>query len=531
MSPDFDVIVVGSGPAGVSAAFPLVIAGLRVLMVDGGNRQSIAYPQADYLTLRASGAEQWRTIVGSEFLALNRHDAVSPKLRVPAHAFAFDDFHARNRVDAGEFVAVGSLATGGLSNAWGCGVARYSPRELADFPFAPDDLDASYRSVCQRIGVSGEAGDDMSGYLGLDECLQPPIPMDALHEGIYEAYVRRRRQLNSRGFLLGRSRVAALSKSLGERQACSRSGNCLWGCARRSLYSASEDRTALLQNENFTEMCGFVVDGVVRKDAYWTVQGSLTRDKSRASISARKVLLAAGTLATTRIVLSALNHRKPVRLLSCPTAAFMLWLPRHLGMRHSSGFALGQHSFAQGLGEGITGFGSTFSATGIPVSEFLRAVPMPRRYGIDLLSALLSSCVIGNIFLPGHLSTAEVQLQSDDSLKVAGTYSELVSRVFSEARAALRSTYMSLGALMLPRSFTVGRPGSDIHYSGTLPMRNRPSIGETGAYGEVVGLANLHVVDGACLSSLSEKSHTLTIMANADRISHHLAHELRARQI
>jgi choline dehydrogenase-like flavoprotein len=69
----------------------------------------------------------------------------------------------------------------------------------------------------------------------------------------------------------------------------------------------------------------------------------------------------------------------------------------------------------------------------------------------------------------------------------------------------------------------MGKPGSDIHYAGTLPMRQSPGLGETDQYGEVQGLENVHVVDGASLSLLPEKSHTLTIMANADRIARTLA--------
>ena len=36
MNSRFDVIVVGSGPAGVSAAYPLIKAGLKVAIIDGG---------------------------------------------------------------------------------------------------------------------------------------------------------------------------------------------------------------------------------------------------------------------------------------------------------------------------------------------------------------------------------------------------------------------------------------------------------------------------------------------------------------
>ena len=125
---------------------------------------------------------------------------------------------------------------------------------------------------------------------------------------------------------------------------------------------------------------------------------------------------------------------------------------------------------------------------------------------------------MGNVFLPGHLTAAEAELQSDTSLNVTGKYGNAVVPLMDEAAKKLRKAYWSLGAVLLPGSFTIGRPGGDIHYAGTLPMRASPVIGETSPIGEVKGLDGIFVVDGACLPTLSEKSHTLTIMANADRI-------------
>jgi choline dehydrogenase-like flavoprotein len=244
-------------------------------------------------------------------------------------------------------------------------------------------------------------------------------------------------------------------------------------------------------------------------------------------MTARKIVLAAGTLATTRIALKALNHRHPVSLLSCPTAAFLLWLPRLFGSPRTRGFGLGQLSFAMALHDNITAFGSTFSTTGIPVSEFVRHVPMRTRYGIDLLRGLLSSCVVGNLFLPGHLTAAEVRLREDDAMVVSGTYKEEVMPLMDEARRKVRKAYWVLGAMLLPGSFTVGQPGGDIHYAGTLPMKKLPVIGETSQLGEVKGVEGVYVVDGACLPLLPEKSHTLTIMANADRIGNLIAMILR----
>jgi len=523
MTPDFDIIVIGSGPAGVSVAFPLVEAGLRILMVDGGKQASVLSPETDFISARTNDTEQWKWMVGEHFHALRNHNAVSPKLRAPSHAYVFDEFETRNQIIGKNFITVGSLATGGLSNAWGCGVARFSTKEMSDFPFPAAELNASYATISKRIGISGRVDDDLSDYFGLDEYAQPPLPMDVLHTYLSQRYLKHRTRLNSQGFKLGRSRVAVLSKEMSGRQACNLSGNCLWGCRRHSMYSSKDELPTLRQRENFHELSGFVVDALTHHEDHWAVEGLATTGGERHSITASKVILAAGTLATTRIVLKTLNYRYPVPLLSCPTAAFLLWLPRLLGASRRSGFGLGQLSFSLGLQDNVTAFGSTFATTSIPLSEFVRHLSLRRRYGIDLLKGLLSSCVVGNIFLPGHLTTSVAELQSDNVLCVAGNYNNTVMPMMNEVTQKLRKAYWSLGAVLLPGSFTTGSPGGDIHYAGTLPMRRSPSLGETSKYGEVRGLKGVFVVDGACLPTLLEKSHTLTIMANADRVGRYLA--------
>lgn len=115
-------------------------------------------------------------------------EAVSPKLRVPSLGYVFEDFEFENRVVGKDFVTIGSLATGGLSNAWGCGVARFSNDDLAQFPFRESQLLASYETVSRRIGISGREMDDLSDYFGLDAWSQPPVPLDTLHAYMLEHY-------------------------------------------------------------------------------------------------------------------------------------------------------------------------------------------------------------------------------------------------------------------------------------------------------------------------------------------------------
>lgn len=517
MPPDFDVLIIGSGPAGVSAAFPLVEAGLKVLMIDGGKIVSLDPPVSSYLTLRNSNTDQSNLMIGKDFYSLKKKENSSPKLKVPHLSYVFEEYANANKILNQQFCGLGSLAVGGLSNAWGCGVACLSAFEAEDFPFEYHELRKSYQIIANRIGVSGCNEDDMADYFGIDEWSQPPIQMDTLHHYIFHKYKKKSSRFKKFGFNLGRSRLAVLSEAYAGRTGCTLSSNCLWGCQNGSIYSSKMDLATLLSFPNFTHQPGYIAENLEQKISFWSVNGSQKND-GIFSISSKKVILAAGTLATTRLAAVALELKKPIRVLTNPTAAFLLWVPRFTGAMRDDTFGLSQLSFKMGLSNGGSAFGSTFSTNGILVSDFVNYLPESRRYGIDIMRNLLSSCVVANVFLPGTYSSNIAQITTDGSLSISGSVDQNTIQTMKYLSKNLRKFFISTGAFLIPSSFKVGGPGVDAHYAGTLPMRENPVRGEATANGELFSLKGLYVADGACLPSLTEKSHTLTIMANADRI-------------
>ncbi len=523
--PTCDVLVIGSGPAGVSATFPLVAAGLRVTMVDGGALPGVALPHGEFLAERAGDARQSDWMLGPQFEALHHTAlALSPKLRVPTLDYVFRGFASANRIEAAGFTPIGSLAAGGLSNAWGCGVARFDAADLGRFPFAPGELETSFEAVARRMGLSGAGADDLRAHFGVDDWADPAVEPDALHRALLDRYAMRRARLLGAGFALGRARVAVLTRARGPaRAACSRAGFCLWGCAEGAMYAAGQDLATLGAGPGFTYRPGHVVSHLASDGDGWTMD-----DGAGLPLRARAVVLAAGTLATTAIALRTLGDTDEHRLLSAPSAAFALWLPRHLGAprERAAGFAQAAYTLADPDGA-ICGF--TFSTHALPLVEFVRGAPLSRGAALRLTRGLLSSTLVGNAFFSGAYSANRVRLRADGVLSITGGASAELGPALLRAERRLRACFRALGALMLPGSFRAGAAGADAHYAGTLPMRREPARGETDADGAIAGLPGVYVADAAAMPELPAKSHTFAMMAGADRIGRRLALRLASR--
>ncbi len=540
--PKPDVIIIGSGPAGVSAAWPLVEAGCRVLMLDSGKTSGEEMPEpADVRSLkeiRSEDAAQWKRFLGEDFSALRPRGLVSPKLKVPAQQFVFEDFLTRSAIQTENFQAVGSLARGGLSNVWGAGAYVYDDADLEDFPITRADLAPSAARVAARIGISGSSDDDLAAFYGDDVPLQPALALDARADHLFAAYGRKKHRVNALGLRIGRARNAVLSEALGGRGACALDDMCLWGCQRGAIYNAALEVSDLQAQLNFDYRSGVFVDAVETSGAGYVVH-TTDRNGDLESYESATVVLAAGTLGSTRLALQHLQaFDQEIPLYSNPTLALPLFSPRFFGgALPERNFALGQLGFtlhASAL-EGSYAHGVIFAASGLPASEFIRHLPLSRPAAIAVVRALQPALLVANCFLPGKFSHNRLRLsrlQGRSQLLIRGAYAPGMDERVKATAKTLAAGFRRLGAPALPGGVRTSEPGADIHYAGTLPMRADGSAAEgeihTDIHGRLQDTQGLYVVDGAVLNQVAAKNPTFSLMANADRIAHHLASRLKA---
>ena len=155
---DADAIVIGTGPSGVSVTLPMLKAGMRVLLLDGGReRDRNLMPRGAYQELRRSDPEHWRTFLGSHFEALRSSGPPSPKFDAPGSRFAYEGFGSSQRIEGEGFTVVGSLAEGDSQRSGAPACQSTKPRISPPFhwslPTSPAHIAASPNALASPDSV------------------------------------------------------------------------------------------------------------------------------------------------------------------------------------------------------------------------------------------------------------------------------------------------------------------------------------------------------------------------------------------
>jgi choline dehydrogenase-like flavoprotein len=519
---DADVVIVGSGPAGVSAARPLVEAGFFVTLVDAAESELPNAPQRDIESFRKDG-EGWRHAFGDDLAGLGFGGARSPKFATRRGLATLASDQAPPSIDATGFVPVRSSSTGGLSSIWGAFVSVYDDIDLRDYPISAADLAPSYRRIAARVGLSGAEHDDLSEFLGAGLSVQRATWISPIAQQLLDRYNKVR---PDRSFRLGIARNAVATEPMPGREPCNRCGLCLYGCARGAVYSAVTDLNDLRSHSNFKYLDRSRVTRLI-ENAETGPAVEVDAIRGYALQRGRALMLAAGTLNSTALLLSLGKVvSKPTRLVTNPVAGLAFIVPRQLKQQSpSKGFSLGQLAYRISLNDaGDYGTGVIYTADMLPASFIAQRLPLSRPTALRVAGALAPALLLATIYLPGRFSRNELSLepsaQQQQRLVIRGENSQEVLQMLHGAMKGLVRAMRALGAYALPGSFSVTLPGTDAHLAGTIPMTTRGKDLTCTPNCEVRPWKDIFLVDGACLSDLPAKHPTLTIMANADRVAH-----------
>ncbi len=516
-----DVILVGSGASAVAAALELTDRGVNPLVLDVGVRAPAGTNRRGTGNLYDYKAthDSFSLTIGERYQGLanligTRH--VPVKLTTPNAEYVTQGADTWSPVDAEGFHAIQSFALGGLANAWGAGLYRFTRADLDGFPIGQEDLDPYFDRLTSFIGISG-ADDDLSPFFGSARDLLPPVRLSHNIGRLYDRYQRRKRTL-PRAFHLGRARIAALTREHGGRPPVAYDNFEFWQ-EHPALYTPGSTMQQLIADGRVTYRGNVLVQSFAENADGVTVRAIDLSTDSALEFRCRHLLLAAGAINTAKIVLRSFDdHRTELPLLENTAVQVPFVLPRSLGRPlDTTAFGLVQLNL---VWESDTFDalcqGSLMEITSPLRAEFFASLPYAARDNLGLMRHLLPCMLVMQLYLPDDgARPARLSLQENSRLRIVGHPNTL-----DVGKAGPLFGFMrKLGAWTHPRLAVRVSTGHAIHYAGTLPMAHSPGRYQCAPDGLLHSTRAVYVCDSASFPRLPAKNMSFGMMANAMRIA------------
>jgi hypothetical protein len=246
------------------------------------------------------------------------------------------------------------------------------------------------------------------------------------------------------------------------------------------------------------------------------IEISSSKDKI---IKANKIYSCLGAISTTKIILQMSKKTSSVPLLTTPGGAFFIYSFKEFhNLNHQ---ILSSRSFRGDLNNNL------FEGNIFPFSENLIKTYFGQKLGKLLLilfgKLIFSRVFIANIYFSSDLS-ASTLININDEVKISAKTSSKLKFIFKKVMKNIYKEFFKRGLYIMPIGKKILRPGQDIHYGGSIPMKLYPKENQCDFKGELYGYKNFYVTDSTSMPFLASKGHSFNSMVNAYYISSNSTH-------
>jgi choline dehydrogenase-like flavoprotein len=522
------MLVVGSGPSGISCAYTLLKANHKVTLIDAGFTQEKEIEELvtnyrknlDKNELiqnihkfrksysKQSDVQPAKTLFGSDY----------PYRNVPGNVVENDD----------KSVIRSSLAKGGFSTVWGATVSCVVPKDISDWPVSFDDLKPYYSTLEEIMDISSPK-DELTEIFPVNIGQTPAFPLGKQGSSLFECLSKYKKDLAEDGVYFGRAKLAIGPKYSVDGKGCTPCGLCMHGCPNNAIFSSVFLLDKLQKNDNFTYLPGklalrFSEDS---NEVRLLIKDINTGEKS--SLRCSRLFLACGVINTTCITARSLHitdhefiikdsqkylfpvltwHRAKGALTENENTASQIYMDidnpsisSHIVHLQYYGYNdLYLEPLRQKLGSITEYLPKLFKA-------FFERLMMCFVYFHSDDSGYLSLRV--NDPDSGHKSMGEIK----------GYINPESAFIMKSVMQLLKKHRHSLGGIPLTFGLQATLPGDSQHIGSTLPMSGLPDPYKTDRLGRPYGCSRVHIVDSSVLPSVPGTPITPTAMINACRIA------------
>lgn len=539
----YDVIVVGSGMSGGWAAKEFTEKGLKTLVLERG--REVKHIKDYTTTHKAPWDFKYRKYDSRKEKEEYHIQHLKYNFNAGSkHFFVNDKKHPYTNPDDKPFRWFRGYQTGGRTLIWGRQIYRFSDHVFEsnlkdgtgiDWPIRYKDIAPWYDYVEKFIGVSGSK-ENIPHYP--DGIYLPPFEMNAA-----ELEIKKRIESHYPDRKLIRNRSAHITKAkpgqFKGRHECQSRNMCHTGCPFGAYFSSnSSTLPAAYDTGNLTLKSNTIVESIIYNEQTNKAVGvrvidSITKEKSE--VYARVIFLCASTLASTSILLQSKTSGFPNGLANSSGVLGHYLMDHHknvggsgdlegfedktyIGFRPSGlvipqfrnvnkndvdffgGYGLFGGAWRQGLNPDQVGIGA----------EFKEALTKPGGWRMNL--SAYGEC------LPYYNNKVELDKNKKDQwglpqLKISATFNENEMKMRKDMKTQISEILNVAGLKNIVVNEGSHIVGDSTHEMGTARMGRDPKTSVLNSFNQCHDIPNLFITDGACMTSSTYMSPSLTYMA------------------
>jgi choline dehydrogenase-like flavoprotein len=493
--------VIGSGPAGVSAAYALLQQGKQVTMLDAGLTLEPEI-EKDLIKLGKQHHKRWNERLLQRFKSTGQAKGSVRKL-----SYGSDYMYRGEHVPmvSTDVDCSPSFARGGLSTVWGAAVLPYLQQDIKAWPITIRQLAPHYQAVLEFMPITG-AHDGLAAFF--------PFKVEWQEHKHSRQALELLKALDSKhlpGITFGSARLAVNVK--GDGHGCAYCGMCMYGCPYQLIYSTSMTLAQMMKNPNFRYIKGIVVERLQEDDDLVTIHAKM--NGKPAEFYAERVFLGAGVIPTTSIMMRSMQLRKTT-VKDSQYFIVPALMKRTKDVSKEELHALAQ-LFIEIQDKSIskrTIHLQVYTYNDLYEQEFKRR--FGKLYRFIPKKILLERMIVIQGFLHSDDSSSIKVEATEKGLRLEKEENPRSKAMISKALRKISSSRICTPITPL---LSIEKPGRSFHFGGSLPMARRPRPGQTDIYGRPHGSKRIHIVDASTFPSIPATTITYTIMANAHRIA------------
>lgn len=512
-----DIVVIGSGCTGGTAAWQLSRRGLRVLLLEAGDHVAAKDSQPDS-GLAANIRRVWRVLISRSQQTQSLHPAYwiyPPKL------FIDDKKHPYSTPDGRPFVWIRGRQVGGRSLTWAGLALRLSPHELDGWPLGYEDLAPYYDEVERIMGICG-AHDHLPQLP--DGNYRPGKALTPAESTFRDRIASRwpeRQVIIARGVDHTTANGWSLKTSL---------GSTLEAAGRTGLLEIRTNSLArrLVLDERTGRVCAVeIIDG---------------KTKASSLVSARAVVVCASTLESVRLLLNSKSAPHPSGLGNA-NGLLGRYIMNKISRSVIFEMTLDQTAVIHPLSAAESFVIPRYENLGLQTAEFrggfgvwgaIQRMPLPpQRVAAAPRNSVVGMLVGYGECLPHFDNKLELNAADSDqwgipTLRIDVRWRENEERMAERIQRDLRAMVAAAGGNVVAgagssepvRRHLVERvqkagssPGAFVHEVGGARMGASPRDSVVNGYCQLWDAQNVFVTDGACWPTSGWQNPTLTMMA------------------